>query len=105
MNLRLVRSAIVALVCSLVLVHLGACDAGSGGDGAMLDGSQGADEGGFVGFGDDAATTFDAQATSDAGDAAEVAVCGDGIVQLGEVCDDGNSIPGDGCSGLCKTRV
>src|SRR5450631_2851176 len=30
--------------------------------------------------------------------------CGDGILQtsLGEECDDGNSISGDGCSGVCK---
>ncbi len=30
--------------------------------------------------------------------------CGDGIIQpdLGETCDDGNRIGGDGCSGICK---
>ncbi len=32
--------------------------------------------------------------------------CGDGIVQpsLGEVCDDGNTKDGDGCSADCKTK-
>jgi len=32
--------------------------------------------------------------------------CGDGIVQaqLGEECDDGNSVSGDGCSGVCKVE-
>ena len=29
-------------------------------------------------------------------------VCGNGIVEEGETCDDGNSRPGDGCSGLCR---
>ncbi|NUO49644.1 MAG: DUF4215 domain-containing protein [Polyangiaceae bacterium] len=29
--------------------------------------------------------------------------CGDGLIQVGEVCDDGNSNPGDGCSADCKT--
>jgi len=29
--------------------------------------------------------------------------CGDGIIQPGEFCDDGNSAPGDGCSADCKT--
>jgi fibro-slime domain-containing protein len=29
--------------------------------------------------------------------------CGDGIIQAGEVCDDGNSMSGDGCSADCKT--
>jgi fibro-slime domain-containing protein len=29
-------------------------------------------------------------------------VCGDGVVETGETCDDGNTIPGDGCSGICQ---
>jgi fibro-slime domain-containing protein len=37
----------------------------------------------------------------DASDAAMPAVCGDGIVEVGEQCDDGNTIPADGCSGIC----
>ena len=30
--------------------------------------------------------------------------CGDGVVQeaLGETCDDGNRVGGDGCSGICR---
>lgn len=27
--------------------------------------------------------------------------CGDGVIGYGELCDDGNSSPGDGCDGLC----
>lgn len=30
--------------------------------------------------------------------------CGDGIVNLNEVCDDGNSVAGDGCSGKCAVE-
>lgn len=30
--------------------------------------------------------------------------CGDGIVQSGEVCDDGNVVDGDGCSADCKSN-
>lgn len=30
------------------------------------------------------------------------AVCGDGIIEPPETCDDGNSTPGDGCSGICQ---
>ena len=29
------------------------------------------------------------------------AVCGDGIVETGETCDDGNTVSGDGCSSTC----
>jgi fibro-slime domain-containing protein len=28
--------------------------------------------------------------------------CGDGVIEAGETCDDGNATPGDGCSGLCQ---
>jgi fibro-slime domain-containing protein len=28
--------------------------------------------------------------------------CGDGYVEAPETCDDGNSMPGDGCSGTCQ---
>ena len=35
--------------------------------------------------------------TGDAGPA-----CGNGIIEEGETCDDGNSALGDGCSGACK---
>ncbi|WP_257453293.1 DUF4215 domain-containing protein [Archangium lipolyticum] len=30
--------------------------------------------------------------------------CGDGIIQLGEVCDDGNIVDGDGCSRTCASN-
>ena len=28
--------------------------------------------------------------------------CGNGILDMGETCDDGNTTPGDGCDGLCQ---
>lgn len=31
--------------------------------------------------------------------------CGDGIVQPGEVCDDANTVAGDGCSPACRREV
>ncbi len=31
--------------------------------------------------------------------------CGDGKINVdGEACDDGNSVPGDGCTGICKVE-
>ncbi|HUS27159.1 MAG TPA: DUF4215 domain-containing protein [Kofleriaceae bacterium] len=32
-------------------------------------------------------------------------VCGNGIVEAGEQCDDGNTLPGDGCCDLCEIEV
>ena len=49
-------------------------------------------------------TTTSDGAGSQAGSAEDVAapvVCGDSILSTGEQCDDGNTIPGDGCSGIC----
>lgn len=36
----------------------------------------------------------------------ELPGCGDGTINrdLGEACDDGNSLPGDGCSGICTVE-
>ena len=31
--------------------------------------------------------------------------CGNGVLELGEACDDGNNIGGDGCSAGCKTEA
>jgi cysteine-rich repeat protein len=33
------------------------------------------------------------------------AVCGDGTVELFEECDDGDTIPGDGCDGSCNLEL
>ena len=35
----------------------------------------------------------------------EEAVCGNGTVETGEECDDGNTISGDGCSSTCQIEV
>ena len=32
------------------------------------------------------------------------AACGDGVINQGEVCDDGNKVDGDGCSKDCKSN-
>lgn len=31
--------------------------------------------------------------------------CGDGVVDSGEQCDDGNNIGGDGCSSICESEI
>jgi cysteine-rich repeat protein len=37
------------------------------------------------------------------GDACETYTCGNGITELGEVCDDGNVLSGDGCRQDCRS--
>jgi cysteine-rich repeat protein len=32
-----------------------------------------------------------------------VPACGDGILDGGEVCDDGNTVGGDGCAADCSS--
>lgn len=32
-------------------------------------------------------------------------ICGDGILDEGEICDDGNNVDGDGCSAICTDEV
>jgi cysteine-rich repeat protein len=39
------------------------------------------------------------------GDACESVYCGNGILEKGEVCDDGNGLPGDGCSVKCALET
>ena len=39
------------------------------------------------------------------GDACQTSACGDRIVQFGELCDDGDTQSGDGCSSNCTTEL
>ncbi len=36
---------------------------------------------------------------------ATIAVCGDGVVDGNETCDDGNTRNGDGCSSFCRVEA
>ena len=46
----------------------------------------------------------DAGTTTDGG-GTPPGICGDGTVDAGEACDDGNTIDGDGCSATCTTEA
>lgn len=77
------------------------------GDGVLDPGEQ-CDDGMFNGTGacdtHCAVVDFDAgspDAGLDAGPASQTATCGDGIVQMPEICDDGNVLSGDGCAADC----
>ncbi|MBI1818052.1 MAG: DUF4215 domain-containing protein [Deltaproteobacteria bacterium] len=45
------------------------------------------------------------QMQSGCGSALTQAVCGNGVVEFGEQCDDGNTLNGDGCSATCSTET
>ena len=74
---------------------------GASGVGPSIGGSLGVNAGGLGGdlFGGSGGT---AGTSGGAGGAPDVAGCGDGIVQVGEACDDGNSDASDGCAADCS---
>ena len=39
------------------------------------------------------------------GDVVSPPACGNGVIETGEQCDDGNTVSGDGCSSACATEV
>lgn len=49
------------------------------------------------------ANDVEPDAAGDCIDTCGPAYCGNGIVDPGEVCDDGNILDGDGCSGSCRS--
>src|SRR5688572_23238957 len=99
-SLALVFTLLAPLGCdeSRLKVFVDTSDAGDVGDAP----SGGPD--GFVPPAGDAAVYPDLPTPADAPLAADtppVIVCGNGLIQMGETCDDGNPVPGDGCSGVC----
>ncbi len=76
-------------------------DGGSGGressDGGSGDGSSGGDTGSGSTDGGSNGSSSDGSSSDDASEP----VCGNGIIEDAEQCDDGNLEPGDGCSSRC----
>jgi fibro-slime domain-containing protein len=77
----------------------GAVDA-SGGDSSSLGGTG---TGGISLFTGGGMTGMDdCNGVSGCGPMMKVPVCGDGLLDPGEVCDDGNTVAGDGCISTCQ---
>ncbi len=70
--------------------------AGGGGQGGGTGGVGGAGAGGATSSGGGAG-----QGGSGGSGGAPLSVCGDGFVGAGETCDDGNTVPNDGCDAAC----
>jgi fibro-slime domain-containing protein len=111
----------IALVLGALAASVSGCGSNppelvvSNDDGGIAGGSLGADGSASGGGGHsggsliviaDASLSSGDEVTPTCGDACTVAdagpVCGNSIVEDGESCDDGNSTPGDGCSGICR---
>ncbi|HEY1117971.1 MAG TPA: DUF4215 domain-containing protein, partial [Acidimicrobiales bacterium] len=102
---------LAALAVAVSLTSLLACgdDGGGssegGGGGASTTGepstttSTGGDGGASVGV----TVTTGSGGEGGEGGGASTEGCGDGAIQAGEVCDDGNSDPGDGCAADCQS--
>ncbi len=90
---------------------------GAGADGGAVgeaDGSTTPDGfgGGDAGLGDDAGPGLDSGGGADGGgdagaetgaDTGLPPVCGNGVLEAPEICDDGNNFPGDGCNPTCSS--
>jgi cysteine-rich repeat protein len=83
--------------------------AGTGGTGGVTSSGGGAPDGGGAGTGGAGGLTSPGGGTPalDAGSAdadtrTGTALCGNGVKSAGEQCDDGNLMPFDGCSPLCR---
>src|SRR5688572_7104011 len=49
------------------------------------------------------ACTYQQSPGTCAGGLCTIAICGNGSIELPEVCDDGNQFSGDGCNGACSS--
>jgi cysteine-rich repeat protein len=99
-----------------ILLLAGGCVTAAGG-GVQTDGSGDDTGGGDTGIGAvDSGPGWDSGTgdtswsdTADVADDVETDVdrgpslCGNGVVEGSEVCDDGNNFPGDGCNGTCES--
>ena len=105
------RILVVVLLASITGCRAASVENGgsSGGNGSGLAGASGSSGGGqgtggvIVSISPDAGTSSRPQDAA-CGDRCKVVVpfCGDGIInQKGEVCDDGNTKGGDGCTAAC----
>lgn len=81
---------------------------GSGGEGASNGGGGASSEDGggggtSTGFVTGGSSSDGGSGGGGAGGGVDTTGCGDGAIQPGEICDDGNSAPGDGCSADCHS--
>ena len=84
------------LLCLALALALASCHGGGGGGKDDLAGGDGTDLAVSGGGGDLAGGPDFAQ---------PVVTCSNGVIDPGEICDDGNTTAGDGCSAACQTEI
>ena len=78
--------SVLALALALGLLALGCPEGGGGSD-------------------SDVGTPAGSGGTGGGSGGTPTATCGNGMLESGETCDDGNTTPGDGCSATCQTEA
>ena len=117
-NTQSLRCALLGTGIALLIAA--GCSAGSGGGGSKINEHSTAGAGGAAGVnasnggssassggpaintGSGAGGLDNCQGTAGCGTMEKVPVCGDGVLDTGEVCDDGNTVAADGCIATCK---
>src|SRR5688500_8859213 len=95
----------VAFPCLALALLLGTACGGNPSVGNANDLGPGGDEDGGVGAGgENSGPGIDVDAGIGGQPSLEEAVCGNGALEDGELCDDGNTDDDDGCSGDCSTQ-
>src|SRR6187549_3265290 len=91
-------SFVVSVACGSPPSFSDSGDSGdSDSDGSDSDGMAGSTNTGGTGFNVDG----DGGTSSGGGGSVDTAVCGNGQLEIGELCDDGDEDDGDGCSSDC----
>jgi fibro-slime domain-containing protein len=101
------RRVVPWLLASALLLVAAACSSPPSFNGNDSDGSGGSDSDGSLGGAANSGGGFSVDGDGDGGTSSGgmqnvLTVCGNGILEIGELCDDGGDEDDDGCSGSCQ---
>ncbi|MFO8074102.1 MAG: DUF4215 domain-containing protein [Polyangia bacterium] len=92
---------IISMIAALGCAALCSCSDGSSPAGIDDGGSGDADSDGDSDTDSDSDGDSDSDSDTDSSSETDQSVCGDGVTEGDEVCDDGNQLSGDGCNSSC----
>jgi fibro-slime domain-containing protein len=96
-------AGVLATSCSDPTSTPSSSSSGTAGAGGATggNGGEGGEGGFFIPAGGSGGMGVGGMGTGGCGGGSCGPVCGNGLIEPGEVCDDANALPGDGCSGNC----